>query len=124
MRTGGEMTTRTADGGFRGRIGLLGWFGMTVLVCLLLRAAGADAAPTWLAPSKLSNAGLNAETPQVSVDAQGDVLSVWSRGNVVEAAGRPAAGAWQMAVALSDSKKEAFAPQVALDGSGDAVVAW
>jgi hypothetical protein len=119
------MTARKADRGIRARIGLMSCLAAAALCCSSIAASTAGAAATWLAPSKLSSAGVSAEAPQVSVDAQGDALSVWSRAGVLEASGRPAGGpTWQTALALSDPKKEAFAPQVALDGRGDAVAAW
>jgi hypothetical protein len=97
----------------------------------LLLAAPAGAAPTWLAPSKLSAAGRSAETPQVSVDAQGDALAVWARVDegsgltVIEASGRPAgSGSWQSPVKLSDPMLQGTVPEVALDSSGDAVATW
>ncbi|HEX8714184.1 MAG TPA: PKD domain-containing protein [Solirubrobacteraceae bacterium] len=95
----------------------------------LLAVTSAWAAPTWLAPSKLSATGANAEGPQLSVDEQGDALAVWQRfngaANVVEAASRPAAsGSWQAPVAISSAKAEASLPQVALDSHGDAVAVW
>ncbi len=119
------MSARNTGCGIQARIGLASCLVGLVLGCLLIQVPAAGAAATWLAPSKLSSAGMSAEVPQVSVDAQGDALSVWSRAGVVEASGRPAGGpTWQAALALSDTKKEAVAPQVALDSHGDAVAAW
>ena len=44
-------------------------------------AASAWATPMWLAPVNLSEAGFAAgESPQVAVDAHGDVTAVWGRG--------------------------------------------
>jgi hypothetical protein len=118
------MSARSTGRGIQLRAGLAGRLAVIALGCSLIQASTAAAAPTWLAPSKLSAAGVNAEAPQVSV-AQGDALSAWVRGGVIEASGRPAAApSWQTALALSDAKKEAFGPQVALDGRGDAVAAW
>lgn len=97
----------------------------------LLAALPAAAAPTWLAPVKLSATGQNAERPQVAVDARGDAVAVWTRLDeetgfyVVEAAGRPAgSGAWQSAVRVSNTGKQAATPVVGVDAAGDAVVAW
>jgi hypothetical protein len=119
------MSARSTGRGIQLRAGLAGRLAVIALGCSLIQASTAAAAATWLAPSKLSGAGLDAEAPQVSVDAQGDALSAWGRGGVIEASDRPAGGpAWQTALALSDAKKEAFGPQAALDGRGDAVVAW
>jgi hypothetical protein len=91
----------------------------------LLAAASAGAAPTWLAPAKLSTLGQNAEQPQISVDPQGDALAVWERFNVIEVSSRPAGSAsWQAPVTLSNTKDMASAAQVALDSQGDSVAVW
>ncbi len=92
---------------------------------------GAEAAPTWLAPTKLSTTGQNAEQPQVSVDPAGDAITVWERFDekagkkVIEASSRPAAAAgWQSSLPISNAKEDASLPQVALDSYGDAFAAW
>lgn len=95
----------------------------------LLAVAPAGAAPTWLAPVKLSAAGQSAEAPHVSTDAQGDALSVWRRFNgtayVIEAASRSAgSGSWQPPVTLSNTKEEGLVPRVGLDAKGDAMAVW
>ncbi len=98
---------------------------------MLLAVAPAVAAPTWLAPAKLSAAGQSAQAPQVSVDAQGDALAVWQRFDeksgktVIEASSRPAGSAsWQAPAIVSSVGDEASLPQVALDSHGDAVAVW
>jgi hypothetical protein len=92
---------------------------------VLFTAAPVLAAPTWLAPAKLSAPGQSAEQPQVSSDASGDAVAVWERNHVIEVAGRPAgSGAWQPAVAISNKAEAAEAPEVALDAQGDVVAAW
>jgi PKD domain len=102
--------------------------GLAVIVlgvaALLLAVAPAWAAPTWLAPVKLSAAGIDAEQPDVAVDAQGDALSVWVRGDVVEASSGSAAGPWQAPVTISGNTEKPSVPQVALDSHGDAVATW
>jgi PKD domain len=99
------------------------------MLVFLLAVAPAGAAPTWLAPAKLSAAGHNAEKPQVAVDAQGNATAVWERPNgtniIVEAASRPAgSGAWQASVPLSSATAIMPMPQVAVDARGDAVAVW
>jgi hypothetical protein len=96
---------------------------LMVLVCLASGAA--EAAPTWLAPNKLSNAGQNGEKPQVSVDGQGDALAAWERLGTFEASTRPAGGpSWQPAVTVSGNKEQASYPQVAIDSHGDGFAVW
>jgi PKD domain len=90
----------------------------------MLAAAPASAESTWLAPAPLSAPGGDAETPQVSVNAQGDAVAVWQRSGVIEASGRPAgSSAWQAPVTLSQTG-HASVPQVGLDAQGDAVAVW
>lgn len=101
------------------------------VVTSMVAATSAGALSTWLAPTKLSAPGQNAEGSQVSVDEQGDALAGWQRFNeksarfVIEVASRPAGtGSWQAPAIVSNTKDEASLPQVALDSSGGAVAAW
>jgi hypothetical protein len=90
----------------------------------------APAAPSWLAPVKLSAPPNEAETPQVAADGHGDSLAVWRRFDlkaghyVIEAAGRPAGGAWQTPAPISSASEAPSLPQVGLDLGGDAVAVW
>jgi len=113
----------------------MGWprrtAGLAVALVAIAAPATASAAPTWLAPTKLSAEGSTADEVQVAADAQGDDLAVWRRFDtkagqyVIEASSRPAGtGPWLAAVPITDGKEEVFAPQVAMDAHGDAVVAW
>jgi hypothetical protein len=91
-------------------------------------AASAGATPMWLAPVNLSEAGFTGESPQVAVDAHGDVTAVWGRGGggnyAVQTATRPAGGAWQAPITLSEASVDAGGAQVAVDPEGDAVAVW
>lgn len=75
---------------------------------LLWAAASASAAPTWLASTNLSEAGANAEGPQVAVDPQGDAVAVWQRYDgtdwIIQAASREAGGAWSVPVGTQGSR--------------------
>jgi hypothetical protein len=94
----------------------------------LVAVAPAQATPAWQASANLAEAGQNAETPQVAVDAQGDTVAVWRRydgsNQIVQGAVRPAGGSWQTPVSLSEAGRNAEAPQVAVDAQGDAVAVW
>ena len=91
-------------------------------------AASAGATPMWLAPVNISEAGLTGESPQVAVDAHGNVTAVWGRGGggdyAVQAAVRPADGAWQAPATLSEAGVDAGGAQVAVDPEGDAIAVW
>jgi hypothetical protein len=95
----------------------------------IVQAAARPAGGAWQAPINLSAAGQNALPPEVSVNAQGNAVAVWTRSNgtnfIVQAAARPAGGAWQTPVDLSAAGQNAsFRPQVAVDGQGNAVAVW
>jgi hypothetical protein len=104
---------------------------VVVLACLALMlvvAASAGAAPSWLAPGDLSVAGQDAYDQQVAVDSQGNAVAVWDRYNatntIVQGAVRPAGGIWQAPVDLSVAGQNADSPQVAFDSQGNAVAVW
>ncbi|HEY0279301.1 MAG TPA: PKD domain-containing protein [Solirubrobacterales bacterium] len=68
----------------------------------------------------------------IAMDAAGDVVVVWQRGEsvagslsvVVEAAERTAAGAWSAPEQLSAEGKFAQGPKVGIGADGEAVAAW
>ena len=91
---------------------------------LLPPAAGA----AWTAPAFLSGAGLQASSPHVAMDDDGDALSAWAvnKDGVwrVQVRPRTAAGAWGGVTTISPSGLSSAAPRVALDADGDAVIVW
>jgi hypothetical protein len=100
---------------------------VALLIAFLLLAGTTSAAPTWLAPQDLSDAGRDAVLPQVAADGAGDVFAVWERYNgaiwVVQAAQRPAGGDWTASQDLSGSGGGGDA-QLAVDPAGNAVAVW
>jgi hypothetical protein len=94
----------------------------------IVQAATRPAGGAWQEPDDLSEAGQNAENPQVAVDSQGDAVAVWRRYDganyIVQAATRPTGGAWQEPDDLSATGQNAENPQVAVDSQGDAVAVW
>jgi PKD domain len=102
-----------------------GWDGANIRIQEAYRPAGGAFAP----PQFLSQAGDNADTPQVAFDATGDALAVWrfdgSPASTVQAAYRQAGGEFGAPQTVSaPSSMPAQAPQVAFDGQSDGVVAW
>ncbi|UUY06066.1 hypothetical protein LRS13_11290 [Svornostia abyssi] len=95
--------------------------------CLWL-LPGSAAASGWLTPVSASDAGQNAEAPQVAVDADGDAVAVWRRSDGtnerVQAATRTPGGAWTTPITLSAAGQDAYDPQVAVRPNGDAVAVW
>jgi hypothetical protein len=109
--------------------GASAWFLALCLTALVVTSASASAAPAWLSPMNLSEAGQNASKPQVAFDSQGDAVAVWQRHNgsqeIVQASVRPvSSGTWQTPVNLSEAGQNASNSQVAFDSQGDAVAVW
>jgi len=121
--------------GIRGRRS----FSIAALV-LLLGAAPAAAAPTWLSPasppswlgslelSASSPAGQNAFDPDVAAAPSGDAIVVWHRFNGVRTTAqwtaRRAGGSFAPAAALSPSGEAALDPRVGVDRGGAATAVW
>jgi hypothetical protein len=95
-----------------------------------LRAAVAMRSPGGVFgdPRDLSPAGLDAFSPVVAVDRQGNATLVWLRGGSVEARFRPAGGDWQDIATVpppATSTGTGFiGPALAVGENGGAVVAW
>ena len=100
-----------------------------VLAALLLCAAPAQAAPTWLPPTDLT-AGLQGERPaaDVAVARDGTAVAVWSRsgddGPVVEAARRRPGQGWSAPIPVTAPGEHGRTPQVAIDAQDNATVVW
>jgi len=94
----------------------------------LVLPAPASAAPTFLSPVDLSDAGQDAYQPQLAQDASGNVMAVWTRSDGtnlrIQARIRSAAGAWGPTATLSTAGRDAYDPQVASNPSGNAVAVW
>ncbi len=69
-----------------------------------------------------------AGSPQVAIDQQGDITSIWSRSNgtnyETQTAYRPAGGSWQVPVTLSETGYDTSGAQIAVDSEGDAAAVW
>jgi PKD domain len=102
--------------------------GFAVLFVMALGwCSPAAAAPAWLTPVLVPNAG----SQSVATDQAGDVVTVWGAvgppgGSAsIWAAVRPAGGSWQPPVQLAAvGKQYPYGPDVAVDPQGDAVVVW
>jgi PKD domain len=83
----------------------------------------------WQPPAELSQPGVKAVVPQLSMSPGGAAMVVWEQQEddawSVDASARQAGGEWQAPVAISQqvAHGEQF-PQVAIDLQGDAVAAW
>jgi hypothetical protein len=87
-----------------------------------------QAAATFDEPIPLSEAGQEANSPQLAVDTGGDGVFTWLRWDGAnwraQARARSATGALSPVQTLSSSGREAALPRVAVDADGDALFAW
>ena len=102
-----------------------GWDGSNIRIQAAQRPAGSS----FGSPRYLSQAGENADTPQVAFDSAGNALAVWrfdgSPASTIQADYRPVEGEFDTPQTVSaPSSQPAQVPQVAFDGQGEGVVAW
>jgi hypothetical protein len=89
------------------------------------RPAGGD----WSAPVRISEAGLQAEEPQVAVAADGTATALWVRYSpprILQSATRPPGGSWTEPVEVTSFFTDANprTPQLAVDAAGTATAVW
>jgi hypothetical protein len=103
----------------------------------IVQAATLPAGGAWQTPVDLSEAGLDAGSPDVAVDPTGNAVVTWSaatspifgsKSAVVQATFRPAGDSWQVPVDIAEGGHEAdtppFEPKVVLDPQGNAIAVW
>jgi hypothetical protein len=95
----------------------------------IIQASTRPSGGSWSTPVDLSAAGEDATNPQVTVDADGTAIAVWTRSNgtndIVQASTRPSGGSWTTpADNLSEAGQDASAPQVSVDANGTATAVW
>jgi hypothetical protein len=87
-------------------------------------------AATWHAPTDVSvpsEEGANALTPQVALDAAGDVTALWVRESVLKSATRPVtSGTWTSPTDVSGAGESALSEDIgfAVSPAGEAFAAW
>jgi hypothetical protein len=98
------------------------------LAATLLVPAGAQATPTFLSATNVSDAGQDAFEPRVAEDSSGNSLMVWTRSdgtNIrIQAKFRAADGTWGPVATISEAGRDASEPQVAFDPTGNAIAVW
>jgi hypothetical protein len=98
------------------------------LAAVLLGAAVAQAAPTFLSPIDVSDAGQDAYGVQVEEDSSGNSLMVWARFDGtnfrIQAKLRAPDGTSGPTATVSQSGRDALDPQVAFDPNGNAIAVW
>jgi hypothetical protein len=98
----------------------------------IVQAASLPTGGTWQAPVRISEEpdeppyepGLSAIEPQIALDAHGDAIAIWARGNGAQTAFRPAGGVWQSPLDLSAPDQSTATPRVVFDGQGNAIAVW
>jgi hypothetical protein len=103
----------------------------------VVQAATLPAGGTWQTPVDLSEAGVDAGSPDVALNPAGEAIVIWSaatnavvgsKSAVVQAAVRPAGGAWQAAMDISEPGQEVdeppFEPKAVVDPHGNAIAVW
>ena len=103
----------------------------------IVQAAILPAGGAWQTPADLSEAGLNAGSPDVALNPSGDTVVTWSaaasavvgsKSAVVQAALRPAGSTWQAPVDISEPGQEVdeppFEPKAVVDPQGNAIAVW
>ena len=101
----------------------------------IIQAASLPFGGSWSAVTDLSAAGQEANEPQVSINASGQAVAVWTRGvapptpprSVIQAATLTFGGSWSAAMTISPAPgvlEDFFSPDVAIDSSGDAVAVF
>ena len=80
---------------------------------------------TWTAPVDLSSVGNDATSAHVSINNEGQTVSVWVRGTKTEASTMTFGGAWSSPVALCSLLNETgYAPSVKINALGEALAVW
>lgn len=101
-----------------------GFAWMVALLALgvaLTTPAGAVAAPAWLAPEPLSDAGSG--VADVAVAPSGRAVAVWNTGtDAIQASVRPPGGAWSPPATFGQSN--GWSARVAIDPSGRAIAVY
>jgi hypothetical protein len=77
----------------------------------------------WGAVTLLETSNVDAGSPQVAMDNNGNAVAVWAQCGSIYA-NRYSAGAWGTAKLIETGAGDAFVPQVAMDGSGNALAVW
>jgi hypothetical protein len=86
-----------------------------------VRAAGSG----WLAPQRLSPAGIPAGEPTLALDPAGHALVAWSVDATIQATSATVPAApWQPAVDVTPEEAGAGEPRAAVDRAGDGVLVW
>ena len=104
------------------------WQALVLALATSFVPAAAQATPTFLSATTVSDAGRDAYEPKVAEDSSGDSLMVWTRSDGtnlrIQAKFRAADGTWGATETVSQAGRDAYEPQLAFDPSGNAIAVW
>ena len=106
-----------------------GVLGFGAVLVGVVSAPALAATGSWSTPVNLSAAGANAQDPQIIVDAAGNAIAVWYRGDgsndvVQTSSSRDGGVTWSTSEDLSPAGVIAQNPQVSVDSTGNAIAVW
>src|SRR3954452_10301169 len=104
------------------------WIRIAAVLLVVVPAAPAAAAPTWLRPVDLTADEDSSQVSRVAMSPKGTAVVAWTEyldgSLVVRAARRRPASSFEPAQTLSDRSKAADAVDVGIDDAGNATVVW
>jgi hypothetical protein len=105
------------------------WCFLVALVVSVFAFAGtAQASPLFLSAINISDPGQDGFEPQVSIDSNSNVHSVWTRSDGsffrIQYSTRSASGSWSAPVTISASGQSSSQPQLDIDSSNNLLVVW
>jgi PKD domain len=102
-------------------------FGFNGIRASVRPAGGEFERPEW-GGVRLSQEGVEGASPDVAIDAPGDIVAVWQQHTGphprIYAATKPAGGSFGLPVPVSPEAEEASAPAVGVNRSGETTVVW
>jgi len=100
-----------------------------IIVCSIAYFGSLWAQLEWSAPITISDAGFNAETPQVAMDESGNAICVWRQQdganfNILAANTTDYGATWSSPQIISQTGINNTVPQIAMDNLGHATAVW
>jgi hypothetical protein len=94
---------------------------LAIALCLCVNAR-ADVIDSWGSPVSISTSGVNASSPHVGIDSNGNSVAIWLENDALMANTLPAGGSWGTSVTLASSG--ASSPHLVVDPAGNATAMW
>lgn len=95
----------------------------------IIESSSLPSGGSWSTEVTISNAGENADSPELGMDSfgvVGNAVAIWHRYNgsnfIIQSATLTSGGSWSAAVNITPSGQDSLVPEVAVDSSGDAVM--